>query len=109
RGPGGGLVVFHALADQVGEVDAAGLCLEPSGLGAGEQEHVIDDGERLADRAAQALDPLALACREFAPHPALEARGGAVGGAQGRSEEHTSELPSRENLVCRLLLEKKNG
>src|SRR5690606_41684441 len=27
--------------------------------------------------------------------------------AQPRSEEHTSELQSRENLVCRLLLEKK--
>src|SRR5690606_11284426 len=27
--------------------------------------------------------------------------------ASGRSEEHTSELQSRENLVCRLLLEKK--
>src|SRR5690606_5710261 len=26
-----------------------------------------------------------------------------------RSEEHTSELQSRENLVCRLLLGKKNG
>src|SRR5690606_42095007 len=36
-----------------------------------------------------------------------------VGGAEFRervefrSEEHTSELQSRENLVCRLLLEKK--
>src|SRR5690606_40817137 len=28
--------------------------------------------------------------------------------SRGRSEEHTSELQSRENLVCRLLLEKKN-
>src|SRR2546422_6954084 len=28
--------------------------------------------------------------------------------AQGRSEEHTSELQSRLHLVCRLLLEKKN-
>src|SRR5690606_40614870 len=28
-------------------------------------------------------------------------------GPRGRSEEHTSELQSRENLVCRLLLEKK--
>src|SRR5207302_8988589 len=28
-------------------------------------------------------------------------------GYTGRSEEHTSELQSRENLVCRLLLEKK--
>src|SRR5690606_41122900 len=27
--------------------------------------------------------------------------------APSRSEEHTSELQSRENLVCRLLLEKK--
>src|SRR5690606_42023637 len=27
--------------------------------------------------------------------------------SQHRSEEHTSELQSRENLVCRLLLEKK--
>src|SRR5690606_42063161 len=39
-------------------------------------------------------------------------RGGGVGeGRDGlpRSEEHTSELQSRENLVCRLLLEKKNN
>src|SRR5690606_41544093 len=28
---------------------------------------------------------------------------------QGRSEEHTSQLQSRENLVCRLLLEKKKN
>src|SRR3712207_8730231 len=29
-------------------------------------------------------------------------------GVRGRSEEHTSELQSRQYLVCRLLLEKKN-
>src|SRR3712207_7641186 len=37
-------------------------------------------------------------------------RGGGVVGAEGglcRSEEHTSELQSRQYLVCRLLLEKK--
>src|SRR5690349_24122904 len=28
-------------------------------------------------------------------------------GGHGRSEEHTSELQSRRDLVCRLLLEKK--
>src|SRR5690554_7474505 len=34
---------------------------------------------------------------------------GAAGGAGvARSEEHTSELQSRPQLVCRLLLEKKN-
>src|SRR3712207_7176846 len=31
-----------------------------------------------------------------------------IGVYQGRSEEHTSELQSRQYLVCRLLLEKKN-
>src|SRR2546422_4830716 len=35
---------------------------------------------------------------------AVEKKGG---GAQVRSEEHTSELQSRLHLVCRLLLEKK--
>src|SRR2546426_9333502 len=35
--------------------------------------------------------------------------GGRVGGHRGRSEEHTSELQSPCNLVCRLLLEKKKN
>src|SRR5436309_6402070 len=53
----------------------------------------------------------------------LEKRGGVTRRKQGRSfiyvpkvsqdalrsEEHTSELQSRENLVCRLLLEKKKN
>src|SRR2546430_9687028 len=30
-----------------------------------------------------------------------------IAGGHGRSEEHTSELQSQSNLVCRLLLEKK--
>src|SRR5688572_33275716 len=34
-------------------------------------------------------------------------RGVDQGGRAGRSEEHTSELQSQSNLVCRLLLEKK--
>src|SRR5690606_40334314 len=34
---------------------------------------------------------------------------GTPGAAGERSEEHTSELQSRENIVCRLLLEKKKG
>src|SRR2546430_9980767 len=33
--------------------------------------------------------------------------GQALGGFLDRSEEHTSELQSQSNLVCRLLLEKK--
>src|SRR3712207_7130212 len=39
-------------------------------------------------------------------HPAV--RRGHQWGDTARSEEHTSELQSRQYLVCRLLLEKKN-
>src|SRR5436309_13401019 len=37
----------------------------------------------------------------------MPAAAGPLDPVQARSEEHTSELQSRENLVCRLLLEKK--
>src|SRR3712207_7078029 len=54
---------------------------------------------------------------EHAEHVPVELRGdpgGVVVGAHQparvlRSEEHTSELQSRQYLVCRLLLEKKKG
>src|SRR5690606_41959599 len=48
-------------------------------------------------------------CRiiELAPGFALERLGLGPAGHVVRSEEHTSELQSREKLVCRLLLEKK--
>src|SRR5436309_14094094 len=50
----------------------------------------------------------ALQVGDKAPDFTLEGgRGG--GDADHRSEEHTSELQSRENLVCRLLLEKKKN
>src|SRR2546430_3272864 len=39
----------------------------------------------------------------------LLARVELIGVPAGRSEEHTSELQSQSNLVCRLLLEKKNS
>src|SRR5690606_39348763 len=39
--------------------------------------------------------------------PPARPEGAAGVAARARSEEHTSELQSRENLVCRLLLEKK--
>src|SRR2546430_4132918 len=39
-----------------------------------------------------------------------ELRGGlTIGFCSARSEEHTSELQSQSNLVCRLLLEKKKN
>src|SRR5260370_13788889 len=49
---------------------------------------------------------------KFCPGGVLGTRGAcivgtALPGGTGRSEEHTSELQSHLNLVCRLLLEKK--
>src|SRR2546430_11345686 len=44
-----------------------------------------------------------IAGRELHPGHCAHLRAGAE-----RSEEHTSELQSQSNLVCRLLLEKKN-
>src|SRR2546430_7519588 len=41
------------------------------------------------------------------PAPGLFLHQGVV--TRGRSEEHTSELQSQSNLVCRLLLEKKKN
>src|SRR5256885_12637440 len=50
------------------------------------------------------LEALALVGLELAHHPFVDALG-----EQQRSEEHTSELQSPCNLVCRLLLEKKKN
>src|SRR5688572_32625268 len=58
---------------------------------------------------ARRRDPLpvgstsAPSCRRMAASLVSRTEGGTV----GRSEEHTSELQSQSNLVCRLLLEKK--
>src|SRR2546430_9172353 len=59
-------------------------------------EQRIDETRRgaLAQAVACALESLADAERDFEERI-------------GRSEEHTSELQSQSNLVCRLLLEKK--
>src|SRR3712207_8592896 len=52
------------------------------------------------------VDDDALADALEVGHEVLIERAAAEGGAV-RSEEHTSELQSRQYLVCRLLLEKK--
>src|SRR5690606_40786219 len=61
--------------------------------------HVMEFGHREVTEAVRAAWPNALLLN---PHPDP-----APGARTTRSEEHTSELQSRENLVCRLLLEKK--
>src|SRR5690606_39642457 len=57
------------------------------------QQRVLDLAGGSLDHVIPGHDPLVLAC---------------FPSENDRSEEHTSELQSRENLVCRLLLEKKN-
>src|SRR3712207_7048653 len=50
---------------------------------------------------------VALEDREGVEAEAVEHDAGQDAGHAARSEEHTSELQSRQYLVCRLLLEKK--
>src|SRR2546430_7575845 len=58
----------------------------------------------LADAGADAVVRLN---RDVAQRPRPPLRGRRPPDAARRSEEHTSELQSQSNLVCRLLLEKK--
>src|SRR5690606_41914446 len=64
------------------------------GFGPGRRGSV---GERCSALITASIEALAIA----------DQHGAEVVIVAGRSEEHTSELQSRENLVCRLLLEKK--
>src|SRR5690606_40597674 len=63
-----------------------------------------------ARRAVRAYDWETVAADVARVYETVLPPGAAAGpvtvGGEGRSEEHTSELQSRENLVCRLLLEK---
>src|SRR6266480_1097426 len=105
-----GVVHVHAHAEGVREHPV--LPLEPHGLHAeGGREKVGDDGHG-TDSAGRARPALHTRSR---PSP-IQARSStrvtiAVytprRGSSPRSEEHTSELQSHVNLVCRLLLEKK--
>src|SRR5438477_8008686 len=65
----------------------------------GAERHTRDDALRGPQRDSAAAERLRRAVRDRG----RELRGEAV----QRSEEHTSELQSHVNLVCRLLLEKK--
>src|SRR2546428_2856532 len=60
------------------------------------RSHQAPPGPRLAEVAARA-----------SAGPSSSSCGGRTRGCPCRSEEHTSELQSRSDLVCRLLLEKK--
>src|SRR3712207_8059440 len=79
--------LFRSSSGATRHADAPRLGRKPGAMGA---DHP-GGGERVADARA-----------------ALRRRRRALGTAPAsRSEEHTSELQSRQYLVCRLLLEKK--
>src|SRR2546430_13736806 len=65
----------------------------------GETVLVILDSHHSKDHVAGELNA-------YAP---LVTPGSCIIAADGRSEEHTSELQSQSNLVCRLLLEQKHS
>src|SRR3712207_8654357 len=76
----------------------------------GHEQHAVGTARRLL-RVDEPVAALAGAQRELAPldrvgEQVLDERVVHVGSS--RSEEHTSELQSRQYLVCRLLLDKKN-
>src|SRR5690606_26697634 len=77
-------------------------------IGAGLFEAGRYDGAVDAFRKAVALNPFSRDAH-FNLAQSLYQRAQELQPEEGaRPEEHTSELQSRENLVCRLLLEKKN-
>src|SRR5205807_10358748 len=81
------------------------------GLGGGRYEHLARGGARLAQRRVRRAHTGAAAGALHAEHRVdvrLVRRRG-LDLDRGRSEEHTSELQSPCNLVCRLLLEKKKN
>src|SRR5688572_32559607 len=59
----------------------------------------LDDRRRVDGHSAAAIARRKRRVAHANPHPAAP--------GEQRSEEHTSELQSQSNLVCRLLLEKK--
>src|SRR5690606_40387748 len=81
-----------------------GLGLEGRRSGAGRDGEL--PGRRREDRPRQTLSRLELHI-EVTRTRNVSTLLQSISTRPARSEEHTSELQSRENLVCRLLLEKK--
>src|SRR5207248_11705689 len=72
-----------------------------------EAERLAREGLEMSMRQLRPNDP-AIASATLALGQILEDRGRYAEAIKVRSEEHTSELQSPYDLVCRLLLEKKN-
>src|SRR5207302_3789805 len=86
------------------QTDASGQCrIKPAtSATAGPPLWCLADGYAAKKIEWDEIEPI-VASNSFS----VKLESGSSGGGLIRSEEHTSELQSRENLVCRLLLEKK--
>src|SRR5207248_9334903 len=100
-GLGGALVGPVAFDARKAQRDAAGVARAPLHAVEGD----LDDQRRL--RANRPLIARALEAEQPLRLPGEHLVGEALEGLADRSEEHTSELQSPYDLVCRLLLEKK--
>src|SRR5436309_5109847 len=79
------------------------LFRSPASSGSGD----VGRNSPMRSRSVSSAGPSSSGTIEGSPQPHhFESR---RGDSKWRSEEHTSELQSRENLVCRLLLEKKKN
>src|SRR5690606_40792087 len=104
------------LSDQVDECGVGkevAIIREKSDQGCASQQGHVEialiiprDGQTGADEPQGAYVPAHYVILQLHSGPAAIFRGSRLG---QRSEEHTSELQSRENLVCCLLLEKKKS
>src|SRR5690349_23208472 len=91
------LVIRHAIAEDKENFAATGR--------SDDQRPLTDAGRTKMRRGTQGLRTLIGKVAMLASSPLVRARET----AEIRSEEHTSELQSRRDLVCRLLLEKKKS
>src|SRR3712207_8698101 len=94
-------------------VVVGGELLHPADVGngsPGEEAVAVAGGEGLAVFAEELGPPLLSVLLDQRVVQVVSPRVGSLDEAllDLRSEEHTSELQSRQYLVCRLLLEKKN-
>src|SRR5690606_41449463 len=87
--------LFRSITDADGPLSGVNVLLKNSARGS------ISDLEGQYSVRAATNDTLVFTYLGYKP---IEVP---VGSSSTRSEEHTSELQSRENIVCRLLLEKK--
>src|SRR5690606_40452401 len=99
RPPRSTLFPYTTLFRSLGQRDARLLAARNGQGRLGPGAVVVD-----RDHPALAADLVDVAVAQNHEQPGSQVGPGLPG---VRSEEHTSELQSRENLVCRLLLEKK--